>query len=362
MRKPLVGNVLGAVLLLAAWNGPSAIATESGKTRIPDTLGPPLADGTVEVSAAFHLQDINEIDEEKEIVEFTGVLTLKWLDKRQAFDPVEAGVQEKVYQGTFQFNEISPAWYPQVILKNVSELYETSAVVLLVEPDGSSTLIQTVNAIAEVDLDLRRTPFDSQRLEAVFELFGVDTKDVMLVEDPIPKEGQALKITIPQWTLIGLEQSIRTSEATYLGKQRTSSALVLAVNMQRQPFFLVRLVIMPLTLIVILSWSVFWMDRSSLGDRMSVSFVGILTAVTYQIVLGAIMPHISYLTLMNGFLNISFLFMCLTVVVNLIVGAADKKGYYKLGDRIDRCSRISFPLFYFGAMTAAGVAAFFVGS
>ena len=31
--------------------------------------------------------------------------------------------------------------------------------------------------------------------------------------------------------------------------------------------FLVRLVILPLTLMVMLSWSVFWMDRSLIGDR-----------------------------------------------------------------------------------------------
>jgi len=43
---------------------------------------------------------------------------------------------------------------------------------------------------------------------------------------------------------------------------------------------------------------------------MGVSFVGLLTAVAYQIVLGDILPHISYLTPINVFVNISFVIMC----------------------------------------------------
>ena len=47
-------------------------------------------------------------------------MTLTWRDARQAFDPAVAGVEEKVFQGAYQFNEIWPGWYPQVILVNES--------------------------------------------------------------------------------------------------------------------------------------------------------------------------------------------------------------------------------------------------
>ena len=345
-------------IICAESDVPQNSAIRSASTILESALGPPPGDDTVKVRTAFQLLDINEIDEEQETFQFTGVLTLKWMDKRQAFDPTVAGVSTKVYQGAFQVNELSPAWYPQVVLANASGLNNSSAVVLLVESDGSSTLIQTINAIAEARLNLRRTPYDSQHLEAVFEVFGFDANEVTLVAEPMPERTDALEIRIPQWTLNGVEHSIRTIEAPYAGKQGVVSAFVLTVDVQRQSWFMLRLVILPLSLIVMLSWSVFWMDRSSLGDRMSVSFVGILTAVTYQIVLGDMMPQISYLTWMNGFLNISFIVMAETVVINLIVGAADKKGYSQMGDRIDRCSRIGFPLIYFGLLSVSLMVAF----
>ena len=87
-------------------------------------LGPPKGDGPVVVRASFEFHDIDEISEENETFEFTGVLTLRWRDKRQAFDPVEVGVSEKVYQGDYQFNELSPSWFPQVVLINSSDTIE----------------------------------------------------------------------------------------------------------------------------------------------------------------------------------------------------------------------------------------------
>ncbi len=346
------------VMCLAMLWSPPLVAVQQDRNQVRETvtnksnpanfLDLPPSNGPVRIRVAFHLMDIHGIDEENETFEFTGVLTLKWLDKRQAFDPADAGVDEKIYQGDYQINELSPAWYPQVVLTNASGEFEKSAALLRVEPNGSTTLIQTVNAIADTELDLRRTPFDAQRLEAVFEVFGFDTSDALLEAEPLPEHLPVLETTIPQWRLTGLGVSTRQLDAPYVGQHGVSSAFILTVDVKRQPFFALRLVVLPLAVIVMLSWSVFWMDRSSLGDRMSVTFVGILTAVTYQLVQGSIMPQISYLTFMNGFLNISFLVMCSAVVINLIVGAADKRGDERLGDWIDRRCRVLFPIVYFG--------------
>jgi hypothetical protein len=322
-------------------------AGESGT----DLLAPPKDGGPVLVRAAFHLQDINEIDEEAETFDFTGVLTLTWQDRRQAFDPKEAQAEEKIYQGDYQFNELSPAWYPQVILSNESGLYEKHAVLLRVKPDGTSILVETVNAVAEADLDLRRCPFDSQRLEAVFQVLGFDTSEVVLEAEPIPPLTDSQRIQIPQWTLKNLNASILERPVPYAGSRGTSSSFTLTMDVQRRSFFLLRLVVIPLLLIIVLSWSVFWMDRSSLGDRINLSFIGILTAVAYQLVVREQLPQISYVTLIHGFINLSFIFMCVTAMLNLIVGSFDKRGNIKGGDLFDSRCRIFVPLAYFGLMT-----------
>lgn len=289
--------------------GPAEGASDAGSAAAIQ-LGLPPGDKPSVVRIAFRLDGVTEIDEEAETFEFTGVLTLRWKDEHQAFDPDKTGVNEKIYQGDFQFNELSPAWYPQIILVNRSGLFETSATILRVEPDGSSTLSQTIDAIARTTLDLRTMPFDSQSLHAVFEVFGFDQTAVKLIADESPDQNGRSEMSIPQWTLGDLKSSVVDSNDSHTGDLSSSPRFMMTVNVQRQSMFLMRLVVMPLALIVTLSWSIFWMDRSSLGDRINLSFVGILTAVTYQIVVGDIMPRISYQTLMNEFLNISFSIMC----------------------------------------------------
>ncbi len=207
-----------------------------------------------------------------------------------------------------------------------------------------------VNAVAEASLNLRRYPFDRQTLEARFEVLGFDKREVILESLPVSIARDGTPIRIPEWTLKGVEALVRDRIAPYSEGLATASVYALVLDVKRDSQFMMRLVIIPLVLIVIMSWSVFWMDRSSLGDRIGVSFVGILTAVAYQIVVGDIMPQISYITWIDAFLNISFWVMCCTVVVNLIVGDADKHGNTARGDLVDQRCRWIFPIVYFSLL------------
>ena len=327
----------------------------------PFLLAPPEKPRPVVVRARFELHGINEIGDEADTFEFAGVLTLKWQDPRQAFDPAAVGVAEQIFQGGYQVNELSTGWYPQVVLVNGTGLYQKNGVVLRVQSDGTSTLIETLNAAAKAKFNMRRFPFDGQRLEAVFEVLGFDRDEVLLqVEsDAAPSFASEVRIP-PQWTVTKASQSVRDRSASYAARRAVSSAFVVSVDIQRESLYMSRLVIFPLAVIVLLSFSVFWMDRSSVGDRLSISFIGILTGVAYQIVMSDHLPRISYLTLMHGILNLSFLTMCATVVVNLVVSTLDRRGEGEMGDRIDRRCRWGFPLVYFGlSLVMVGVAMVF---
>ena len=102
------------------------------------------------------------------------------------------------------------------------------------------------------------------------------------------------------------------------------------------------------------------MERASLGDRISVSFIGILTVVAYQVVMSEILPRIAYVNWMNGFLNFSLLTMGGTVLVNLTVGALEQQGRSELAHRIDHRCRWIFPLAYLGFILLLFAVAFLV--
>jgi hypothetical protein len=356
----LATALLGASFAISVLGGPSEDVDDAAASQpvvsqwalleLPHSVGP------VTVRAEFHLLDIQKIDDEDETFAFSGVLTLTWQDDRQRFDPAVEGVQEMVYNGDYQFNELAPAWYPQAMLANASEVQDMQGVVVRVAPDGTGRLVQPINAVARSALDLRRYPFDHQRLEAIFEILGFDDSEVV-IEDGGATVNRS-RIQVRQWDLVDFATSTRKIAAPYAGETGSSSALVVSLDMERQPFFMVRLVILPLIVIMMLSWVVFWMDRTSLGDRMSVSFVGILTAVAYQTMVSSIMPQISYMTLIHGFLYFSFVLMCATVVVNLLVGNCDRRGDLARGDLIDRRCRWIFPLAYIVLVAIPGIVSF----
>lgn len=96
------------------------------------------------------------------------------------------------------------------------------------------------------------------------------------------------------------------------------------------------------------------MERSSLGDRMDISFIGILTVLSYQIMFSESLPKISYVTILMSFMISSFLMMCSSIVINLRVTAPDNSGRQVQDDRIDWICSMLFPATYFLLTTLVG--------
>lgn len=356
VRKVVHGLAMSlscALGVLLPWGSVSAVDSDPRNFDLPGTVRP------VEVRVSFHLIDVQGIDDEAETFEFSGIMTLSWRDDRQAFDPTAAGVSEKLYHGSYQVNELSPSWYPQVILANASQIPEAQGVLLRVAPDGACTLIQDVHAVGRKELQLRRYPFDQQNLEAVFQILGLDRSQVVLAGDSNAVTADIASIRVPEWYLQSVSGDFREISAPYHPGTEKAATFVISLHVHRKAFFAVWLIIVPLLIVVGLSWCVFWMDRTSLADRMSVTFVGLLTAVAYQSMLGDFMPNIAYVTFANAFINFSLLLMSATAVVNLSVCLCDRNGNQTLGDRIDQRCRWLFPTAYAVLILLALVVTFY---
>ena len=142
----------GIVLLLAPMNIASAekynrLNASWMIDTVPYLISPPKQDNPIKVKVAFELFDLAKIEDSSATFSFTGQLMLSWMDPRNAFDPSIAGVEEKTYSGDFQFNELSTSWYPQVSLLNESEYYEEGAILAKIQPDGTTTVLKSINKI-----------------------------------------------------------------------------------------------------------------------------------------------------------------------------------------------------------------------
>ena len=227
MNSPSVGHVIhwrsaakvGLAVLVIGWTQVATAQPSAEPPQGPATastlLSLPPGKGPLEVRTSFELLSISRIEDEAERITFSGVLTLEWQDPRQAFDPVAEGASERVFSGAYQFNEISPSWYPQVTLANASGQFDSKAVILRVKPDGSSVLRQELEAVAKVSFDMRRFPFDRQQARAVFVLFGFDAGEVVLKTEPYSAVVDGAWSDVPQWTLGKVAASTRTMDIAH---------------------------------------------------------------------------------------------------------------------------------------------------
>lgn len=321
----------------------------------------PVSNNTFVVDAGFMLFDVNEIEESRETVEFEGALLLSWKDPRQAFDPAESAVPERVFKGVYQVNEVYDGWRPQIVLANQSGSFNLQGVVLRVEPDGTVWYVEEFDASAESPMDLRLFPFDTQVLQLHFKFLGYSSDEIRFrpvdeFSQLAPQHGSA--IGNAAWAVSGFSVSAGEDRSAIAGPEVMSagSTLRVAITAERRSAHIVRVVVLPLMLIVALSWVIFWMDRETLSNRMDISFIALLTVVAFQIMVEQALPAIPNFTLMSGFLAINYLLVAATVLVTLRVDQLDRAGRQAEGDQLDLRCRWLFPVLYFVVSPAVLVA------
>ena len=330
-------------------------------TGVEANVVPPPGERPLVVRAGFMLYDVNEIEESTETFEFEGALLLSWHDPREAFDPESEGAGERVFKGQFQYSELYRGWKPQVFLANESGAYDRQGIVLRIEPDGTVWYLEEIDAVAESPMDLRFFPFDKQTLQVHFKFLGYGAGEVRFepVEDfsqLLPQHGSP--VGNAGWSIGGYAVSAGEDTSAIAGPQAVGPGSTLSVDIEaeRRSGYLIRVVVLPLMLIVALSWVIFWMDRESLSNRINISFIALLTVVAFQIMVEQALPAIPDLTLMAGFLAINYLLLAATIVINLRVDQLDRAGRVADGDALDLRCRWLFPLLYFVVMPVVLVA------
>ena len=193
-------------------------------------------------------------------------------------------------------------------------------------------------------MDLTYYPFDSQTFRIIFGAFGYGTDQIILEAQDIHISPSALTEETAEYFLDGFTYSSGTTDANILGSGKLSSTFVVELQLSRKPGFVLRTVIVPLLLIVLLSFSIFRFDIKSIQDRINVSFMGLLTITAYQLVIGDFLPHVAYFTLIQGIIIISLVSISISIIIsvymNYMIDATPKL------KKLNQACKAFFPLSY----------------
>lgn len=354
LPRAWLGTLIAITCLLLPVATPAAAerpVTCAGEPRLvdgppaeTDLRTPPDPDRPTPVRVGLFVEDLRDIDAVQASYRFRGVITISWCDPRLAFDPRVVGLDEQVFFGPAAEAEIERIWTTRGFPVNqVDEIRVTERVVRM-RHDGTVSADLNITLRLGADYDLRRFPFDKQRLTLQVESFLWNARQVVFVADDTTT-GFADDFQIPEWTIAGVQAHVETVDV--IRSSEPFSRLVLAIDIKRKSGFYLWKVLLPLLLIVALSWSVFWMVEEKFGIRVRTSATGVLTVVAYQFVASQDLPRVGYLTLLDKIMVISFVLLAVTVVESYIVSR------YQADDpdrarRIDRMARWIFPLGYAG--------------
>ena len=108
---------------------------------------------------------------------------------------------------------------------------------------------------------------------------------------------------------------------------------------------------LPMVLIVMLSWSVFWMQGERMAVRVRLSATCVLTIVAFQFVVSESLPRVAYLTLLDAITIFSFALITLTALQSMVVTRGLAEHDMRL-HRLDRLCRAVFPCGYLVGVAA----------
>jgi hypothetical protein len=291
---------------------------------------------TRDVEVRIYLIDIEGIDTVAQ--NFTANLTLvfRWKDPSLA------------HAGPNSISKpLDEIWSPRIQILNQQRLVSTLPRLAEVYPDGEVVQRQRFWGGFSQPLDLQAFPFDSQRLQVSLANVGFGEELVNLI--PSPSSGISKSLTMPDWDVTGWEfvaKNIKSADGSFDLK-----GMVLSVDVKRDSSFFKYKVIMPLILIVMMSWLVFWIDPVLVASQISVSITAMLTMIAYRFALAGMMPRLAFLTSLDHFVIASTLVVFLSMTEVVYTAHLSTSDQLDKARRVDRNARWIAPVVYF-AMAA----------
>lgn len=115
---------------------------------------------------------------------------------------------------------------------------------------------------------------------------------------------------------------------------------------KRKAGFYILKVFLPIALIVLMSWTVFWVDPTKSEAQLTVSATSMLSLVAFLFTLSYFIPKIDYLTSLDIYLYGSMVFVFLSLAEAVLTCNLSSRKKLALARKVDRYSRVIFPVSY----------------
>jgi len=294
---------------------------------------PDAENGPTPVRLSLYVIDITSIDGASGSFTADFILRQRWPDARL-----------DVPGSQYRLNEI---WFPRLAILNERNARSSLGDFIQVLQEGTAQFTQRYQGSFSSHYDFRRFPFDEQNLIITILSATSGSDDIELQFDTA---GSTENLSVSGWTLEVQGGQVTAFKSSMSGESIENierSQVDFTINATRNVEYYRWKVLLPLSIVVFLSWAVFMINPQQIGPQVGVSATSILTLIAFLIRLEGLMPPVSYLTHLDKFVYLSLLLVFLAYVEALAtsrLAAQDKT--LPLAETMDKWSRAMFPLAY----------------
>ena len=274
--------------------------------------------------------DVDGVDSAEQNFTANVFYSFRWKDPRLAHsgkNPI-----------TRSLNEV---WNPMPQIINQQRLWRTFPEVVKIEQDGTVTYSQRVWGTFSQPLRLQDFPFDKQAFTIQFATAGYRHGDLTLIPALDFPSGIAQELSLADWGVMKSEYGDKDYQPLKDGFSIPGYHFTFYA--ERYSGYYILKIILPLLMIVAMSWIVFWVDPREAGTQISVAITTMLTLIAYRFAVGADLPKVSYMTRMDFFILISTVLVFATLIEVVVTSTLAKKNKLNRAQKIDQWARWLVP-------------------
>ena len=307
IKRPLPALALLPLLFLLISNALLAQALEPGAYELVGDRPNATGDATP-VTVSLYLIDIDSIDDVKQRFGVDLFLNISWQDPRLAL----SGNLRKGRNRTIPLDEI---WSPRGLIVNDRGLSAQLPLVANVDDDGGIQYRQRLAGELAVDMDLREFPFDTQRLPIDIISYQY-SPDHVRFSSPTALPLEDRQLSAGGWEYKMLEPEVGEFKISAAGVVRPQ--LTFAIEARRNGSYYLITMLLPITLILFMSWTAFWLQPDIIPTRIGISTASIFSLIAFGFSIRLSLPAVSYVTRTDIFVIGSMLMVFLALAVAVI--------------------------------------------
>jgi hypothetical protein len=330
---------LSASALYAQTPGAGDISPEELIGQRPAEQGKP-----VEVTVRLHIFDIFSIDDVQQNFKADLFAQVMWLDPRLA-------VPEGQRRGLLRTLSLDSIWVPRALVVNDRGLELQLPRVANVDDLGNVRMQQRLSGAISHSPELAEFPFDTQALSIdVVSYQYLPDEVVFTIESEIT--GEPGKFNAKGWDFALLEPVVGIFRVPSVGAERP--LIQFRVEARRISRYFVLTMFLPMSLIVFMAWTAFWIQPELVPPRIAISTASIFSLIAFGFSIRLGLPQVSYLTRSDMFV------LGCTLLVFVALGVAVIGSRWANAERLERAVRLNayarwLYVFSFGAVVLAAL-------